>query len=140
VPPSWVAAAMTSRPIELAPEPTYADAEWVSAYETDPLSVPLDEKVDLLAAWSQKLLDSPAVQHASGSLQQVLENKFYTDLSGTSTTQQRVRLQPMFEAFGTHEKTGVFDSMRTLAPWSSAMAFTMGRPRPLPLSPVPSTR
>ena len=45
-----------------------------------------------------------------------MENKFYTDLAGTTTTQQRVRLQPMFEAFGTDEKTGVFDSMRTIAP------------------------
>ncbi len=111
-----VAAAMTSRPIELAPEPTYRDVEWVSAYEIDPLSVPLAEKVDLLAGWSQRLLDAPGVQHASGTLQQVVENKFYTDLSGTTTTQQRVRLQPMFEAFGTDEKSGVFDSMRTLAP------------------------
>ncbi len=111
-----VAAAMTSRPIELAPEPTYRDAEWVSAYEIDPLSVPLAEKVDLLAGWSQRLLDAPGVQHASGTLQQVVENKFYADLSGTTTTQQRVRLQPMFEAFGTDEKSGVFDSMRTIAP------------------------
>src|SRR3954454_12855753 len=39
-----VAAAMTSRPIELAPEPTYDDVEWVSAYEIDPLSVSLSEK------------------------------------------------------------------------------------------------
>ena len=111
-----VAAAMTSRPIELAPEPTYRDAEWVSAYEIDPLAVPLAEKVDLLAGWSQRLLDAPGVQHASGTLQQVVENKIYTDLSGTTTTQQRVRLQPMFEAFGTDEKSGVFDSMRTIAP------------------------
>jgi TldD protein len=111
-----VAAAMTSRPIELAPEPTYRDAEWVSAYDIDPLSVPLADKVDLLAGWSQRLLDAPGVQHASGTLQQVVENKFYADLSGTTTTQQRVRLQPMFEAFGTDEKSGVFDSMRTIAP------------------------
>jgi TldD protein len=111
-----VAAAMTSRPIELAPEPTYRDVEWVSAYDVDPLSVPLADKVELLAGWSQRLLDAPGVQHASGTLQQVVENKFYTDLSGTTTTQQRVRLQPAFEAFGTDEKSGVFDSMRTIAP------------------------
>ena len=44
-----VAAAMTSRPIELAPESAYDDVEWVSAYETDPFSVPLAEKVELLS-------------------------------------------------------------------------------------------
>jgi TldD protein len=111
-----VAAAMTSRPIELAPEPTYHDVDWVSAYEIDPLSVPLTDKVDLLSDWTQKLLAADVVQHASGTLQQVVENKFYADLSGTMTTQQRVRLQPTVEAYGNDEKTGVFDSMRTIAP------------------------
>jgi TldD protein len=111
-----VAAAMTTQPIELAPEPTYADVSWVSAYDIDPLSVPQADKVDLLSGWTQRLLDAPGVQHASGALQQVVENKFYTDLAGTTTTQQRVRLQPTVEAFGTDEKSGVFDSMRTIAP------------------------
>jgi TldD protein len=111
-----VAAAMTSDPIELAPEPTYDDVEWVSAYDIDPVSVPLTDKVELLSDWSRRLCDAPVVQHSSGALQQVVENKFYTDLAGTTTTQQRVRLQPLFEAFGTDEKSGVFDSMRTIAP------------------------
>ncbi len=111
-----VAAAMTSVPIELAPEPTYADVEWVSAYEIDPLTVPLTDKVDLLSDWTQKLLAAGGVQHASGTLQQVVENKFYADLAGTTTTQQRVRLQPLVEVFGSDERTGVFDSMRTIAP------------------------
>jgi TldD protein len=78
--------------------------------------VPLTDKVDLLSDWTQKLLAADVVQHASGTLQQVVENKFYADLSGTMTTQQRVRLQPTVEAFGSDEKTGVFDSMRTIAP------------------------
>ncbi|NUR08864.1 MAG: TldD/PmbA family protein [Nocardioidaceae bacterium] len=111
-----VAAAMTSRPVQLAPEPAYGDVTWVSAYDVDPLSVPLQDKVDLLSGWSARLLDAPSVAHSSATLQQVVENKFYTDLAGTTTTQQRVRLQPEVEAFGTHERTGVFDSMRTIAP------------------------
>jgi TldD protein len=111
-----VAAAMTSRPVELAPEPTYDDVTWVSDYETDPLTVPLAEKVALLSGWSADLLAADGVEHSSGSLQQVVENKYYTDLSGTTTTQQRVRLQPEVEVYGTDQKTGVFDSMRTIAP------------------------
>ena len=111
-----VAVAMTSRPVALAPEPTYHDVTWVSDYEVDPLSVPLEEKVALLSGWSRRLYDAPGVAHSSGALKQVVENKFYTDLSGTTTTQQRVRLQPEFEAFGSDETTGIFDSMRTIAP------------------------
>jgi len=94
----------------------HADAEWVSSYEIDPLSVPLSEKAGLLADWSGRLLGAPGVAHSSGLLRQVFENKFYADLAGTSTTQQRVRLEPELEVYGTDEKSGRFDSMRTIAP------------------------
>ena len=49
-------------------------------------------------------------------LQQVQENKYYADLAGSRTTQQRVRLQPGFEAIGADEETGIFDSMASIAP------------------------
>ncbi|HEX5772219.1 MAG TPA: TldD/PmbA family protein [Nocardioidaceae bacterium] len=111
-----IAGAMTTRPIALAPEPVYADVEWISSYEIDPLAVPLAEKADLLAGWTRKLLDAPGVAHSTGLLRQVVENKFYADLVGTVTTQQRVRLEPDFEVHGTDAKSGRFDSMRTIAP------------------------
>src|SRR3954471_22143746 len=111
-----VAAAMTTRPVELAPEPTYEDAVWVSDYDVDPLSVPMAEKVGLLTERSARLLEAPGVAHSSGVARQVVENKFYTDLAGTSTTQQRVRLHPEFEVYGSDDSTGTFDSMRTIAP------------------------
>ena len=111
-----VAASMTSRPVALAPEPTYDDVEWVSSYDIDPLSVPLAEKAALLGEWAGRLLDAPGVAHSSGMLQQVVENKFYADLAGTTTTQQRVRVEPEIEVFGVDEASGRFDSMRTIAP------------------------
>ncbi|MGH3359706.1 MAG: TldD/PmbA family protein [Nocardioidaceae bacterium] len=114
-----VRVAQVSRPVSperiaLAPEPTYRRASWVSAYDIDPLSVPLEDKVELLAAWSRRLAEAPAVAHVSAQLEQYLENKFYADLSGTSTTQQRVRLHPVLEVHG--ERAGRFDAMRTIAP------------------------
>ena len=111
-----VAGAMTTRPVALAPEPTYADVEWVSAYDVNPLEVPLPEKVALLTDWTRRLFDESGVSHSTGMLQQVVENKFYADLGGTSTTQQRVRVEPEFEVFGVDEGSGLFDSMRTIAP------------------------
>src|SRR4051794_776470 len=72
-----VAGSMTSRPVELAPEPTYDDVTWVSDYEIDPLSVPLEEKVDLLAGWSARLQAAPSVEHSTGRVSQVVENKYY---------------------------------------------------------------
>jgi TldD protein len=46
----------------------------------------------------------------------VLENKFYSDLAGTTTTQQRVRVNVQLEAVGVDKESGRFDTMRTLAP------------------------
>ena len=111
-----VAAAMTSRPVELAPEPTYDDVTWVSSYDIDPMTVPLEDKVALLAGWSARLLAADGVEHSTALVRLVVENKFYTDLAGTTTTQQRVRLEPEAEVHGTNERSGVFDSMRTIAP------------------------
>ncbi len=42
------------------------------------------------------------------------ENKYYADLAGTRTTQQRVRVHPGFEAMGAGADT--FDSMASIAP------------------------
>jgi TldD protein len=109
-----LAAAMTTRAVALAPEPVYADATWVSSYQVDPFAVPLAEKVDLLVGWTARLLADPRVEHSRASVQQVLENKLYADLAGTLTMQQRVRLDPEVEAYGS--APGRFDAMRSLAP------------------------
>jgi TldD protein len=111
---AMVAARMSRAPVELAPEPVHADAVWRSAYELDPFAVPLAEKTALFCDWTAGLLRAESVQHASGSLQQVQENKYYADLAGTSTTQQRVRLQPHLEVHGS--RGDVFDSMASIAP------------------------
>jgi TldD protein len=111
-----VAATMTPTPVEIAPEPVHDDVTWVSAYDVDPLAVPVSEKAAVLVDWTNRLRAHDAVGHATASLQQVLENKYYADLTGTRTTQQRVRMQPHFEAMGTAADTGTFDSMASIAP------------------------
>ena len=78
-----VAAAMTTTPVELAPEPVYDDVTWVSAYDINPLDVPTAEKAALLVEWTERLRTGTAVDHATAFLQQVQENKFYADLAGT---------------------------------------------------------
>jgi TldD protein len=112
-----VARAINREPIELAPEPVYGERTWISSYEIDPFSVPTAEKVALLADWSRRLLGA-GVDHVDATLLQVKENKFYADLAGTFTTQQRVRLHPVVTAVAISRATagGVFDTMRTLAP------------------------
>ena len=111
-----VSAAMTTRPVVLAPEPVHGDVTWVSAYLADPLELPTAQKADVLREWTDRLRRGSAVRHATSFLLQVHENTYYADLAGTRATQQRVRMHPGFEASGTHPRTGVFDSMASLAP------------------------
>ncbi|GAA1250523.1 TldD/PmbA family protein [Pseudonocardia aurantiaca] len=116
-----VAVARTLAPVaiervERASEPVYADAVWVSAYDIDPFTVPTREKVELLGEWSQRLLAADGVDHVRAGLAEVRENKFYADTSGTSTTQQRVRIEPGFTATTVDRAAGAFETMSSLAP------------------------
>ena len=110
------AAAGGSDTVELADEPVHPDAVWVSSYEVNPFEVPDGEKTALLADWSRRLLDADGVTHVDASLLTVQENKFYADTAGTVTTQQRIRLHPVIEAVAVDDRTGAFDSMRSVAP------------------------
>jgi len=109
-----VAATMTSSPVEIADEPVHDDVEWISSYDVNPLEVPVADKAALLIDWTERLRSGSAVDHAAAHLLQVQENKYYADLTGTRTTQQRVRLHPGFEAMGAGADT--FDSMASIAP------------------------
>jgi TldD protein len=111
-----VSAPLVTTPVGLADEPVYDDVAWVSAYAQDPFEVPLRDKVGVLVDWSQRLRQHRVVEHATAELLQVHENKYYADLAGTRTTQQRVRLQPTFTAMGSDAERGVFDDMRSIAP------------------------
>ncbi len=115
-----VAVARTLAPVaiervERADEPVHV-GEWVSAYDVDPFAVPTREKVELLAEWSARLLAADGVDHADAGVEQVRECKFYADLAGTRTVQQRVRIAPSFTATAVDRAAGGFETMRTLAP------------------------
>jgi TldD protein len=109
-----VAAAINRERIELAAEPAHGERVWISSYEVDPFTVPIGDKVALLADWSGRLLADDRVAHVDAALMQVKENKFYADAAGTVTTQQRVRVHPAVNAVGVRDDG--FDTMRTLAP------------------------
>jgi len=103
-------------PVVLAGEPRHGEARWSSGYDVDPTSVPVADKVALLEDWSRRLLDAPGVDHTTAHLLAVVEDKHFADLTGTRTTQRRVRMHPVVEAIAVDEASGTFESMRTLAP------------------------
>jgi len=113
-----VALARTSGPLSteeivLAPEPVYAAKTWVSEYEIDPFSVSASDKIARLADLSATLLKSETVKFTAAHTKFVKEQKHYADSYGTSTTQQRVRMDSEIEAF--HVSGSGFESLRTLA-------------------------
>jgi len=113
-----VAMAKTSKPlstqeISLVTEPVYAQKTWVTDYDIDPFSVADGDKKDRLAQLSNSLLKRSNVNHTSAHAMYVKEQKHYADSYGTSTTQQRVRMQTQIEAISIG--AGGFESMRTLA-------------------------
>ena len=109
-------ASVVAERVERADEPVYSDVSWVSAYEIDPFGVPMADKVALLQDRCDRLTASDGVAHATASIQQVKENKFYADLAGSMTTQQRVRVQPDLEAVAVDSTGGSFETMASLAP------------------------
>ncbi|MCF6388972.1 TldD/PmbA family protein [Mycobacterium sp. MBM] len=109
-------APLNAERIELAAEPVYDDLSWVSDYRIDPFTVPGPDKIAVLADYSERLLAADGVDHVSASVQAVKEQTYYADTFGTSTTQQRVRVQPSLEAVSVDPAAGAFETMRTLAP------------------------
>ncbi len=105
---------LNSEPVELADEPVYDDVTWVSDYDVDPFAVDPADKVALFAGWSDALLAADGVDHVDVSLMQALDGKFYADTAGTTTTQQRVRVQPRLTATRV-DAGGGFETMRTTA-------------------------
>ncbi|MGO8823874.1 MAG: TldD/PmbA family protein [Acidimicrobiales bacterium] len=100
--------------VELAPEPSHGDVTWSSAFEIDPSTVPMADKVALLSEWSTRLGDHPVVSHTTASLLAVSEQTYLADLNGTRATQHRVRMQAQLEALALSDSG--FETMRTLAP------------------------
>jgi TldD protein len=102
--------------VELADEPVYRDATWVSDYRIDPFTVPTADKIGLLEEYSGRLLAADGVDHVSAMVNTVKEQMYYADSFGSSITQQRVRTMPALEAVAVDAAAGSFESMRTLAP------------------------
>jgi TldD protein len=109
-------ATLNAERVELAPEPAYADATWVSSYRIDPFDIPVADKIAVLGDYADRLQSADGVDHVSAVFTAAKEQTFYADTFGSSITQQRVRVQPTLEAVTVDAAAGSFDSMRTLVP------------------------
>jgi TldD protein len=116
-----VAVARLSAPLrrerlELAAEPAYPSGQWMSSFEVNPFDIPPDHRNALLLGWTDALLAGGRVDHADAFVLVVQEDKYYADLAGTTTVQERIRVHPAATAVAVNQETGSFETMRTLAP------------------------
>src|SRR6478735_4115141 len=102
--------------VERADEPVHRDATWISDYDIDPFEVPATTRIGLLLDRSERLLAADGVAHTTASILQIKENKFYADTAGTTTTQQRIRMEPRLTATAVDPAAGSFDTMDSIAP------------------------
>ena len=101
--------------VELAPEPSHGEVNWTSAFEIDPGTVPLADKVARARGVESPVARrTSGISHVTAEVLSVGEETFLADLSGTRATQRRVRLHPQLEALALSEAG--FETMRTLAP------------------------
>ena len=59
--------------------------------------MPTADKITVLDEYSGRLLAADGVDHVSAGLNIVKEQTFYADTFGSSITQQRVRLMPVWK-------------------------------------------
>jgi TldD protein len=102
--------------VQRAGEPVHRNAVYVSGYAVDPFTVPAGDKVELLTERSRRLLAEDGIDHVHAGVTAVRENKFYADLAGTTTTQQRVRIAPSLSITAVDRAAGGFETLNSLAP------------------------
>ncbi len=79
------------RRVELAPAPAHPNATWRSAYVTDPFTVPVEQKVDLLLRANAEALKVGGVRFVNSGLAFVKEERNYANTDGSVITQDYVR-------------------------------------------------
>jgi TldD protein len=82
------------RPLELAPTPTWPNAEWRSPIEIDPFDVPIEEKVALLLRANEEALKVAGARFVTSSMFFLREDKYFANTDGTTSNQTIFRAQP----------------------------------------------
>ena len=103
-------------PVVLAAEPVYADVTWVSPTRSTRSTSPRPSGSAGWPSCPSGCWPPTASTTSTPRCMQVLENKFYADTAGTTTTQQRVRVAAGVHRRAVDRGAGAFSSMRTLAP------------------------
>ncbi|MDQ6666213.1 MAG: TldD/PmbA family protein [Acidobacteriota bacterium] len=99
-------ASVQARPVQLAPAKTYID-RYSSAFEIDPFSVSVDEKLELIHGAALTIKKDPEVFSAFGALGVQSEDKYFASSEGSSIQQYVVRVYPFLSAVAVDFKRNI---------------------------------
>jgi TldD protein len=88
---------------------------WKSAFQKDPLEVPLDEKVQFLLKLNQAAMATKGVTFVDSSMRWVSEHKFLATSDGSRIDQHLVRGEPDFTVTAIDSATGDFQTRASYA-------------------------
>lgn len=106
---------LATTPVVLAPEPVHV-GHWESACLEDPFEVSDAEVEALLCARESLLAGAIGVQHTDASFMAVDEATVLITSAGTRVSQRKTRVHADITALGCNDRSGVIDTMRSLAP------------------------
>jgi TldD protein len=88
-------------PVQLAPAAVHADATWRSAFTTDPFTIPIEQRAELLLRANAAAMAVKGVSFVSSGLQFNREDRSFANSDGSVIVQTVVRSAVPFQATAT---------------------------------------
>ena len=85
------------KPVVLAPTASYPDVTWKSSFTTDPFTISIEEKADLLLKANAEALKVAGVKYVFSGLFFVKEERSFASSEGSVITQTAVRSWPLMQ-------------------------------------------
>jgi len=101
------------RPVELAPAERFPDAKWTSPVQTDPFTVPIEEKVGLLLAANEAALRVQGARFVNSSMFFLKEEKTFASTEGSFIQQTIFRSLPSMNVTAVSADSSDFQSRRS---------------------------
>ncbi|MEP6622316.1 MAG: TldD/PmbA family protein [bacterium] len=96
--------------VRFAPATATPDGRFMTPHTTDPFTVPIEQKADLLLRLNAEAMKAPTVKFVDSAMYFVKEEKNYANTDGTFTTQTLIRSWLPFVATAVDTKAGDFQT------------------------------
>jgi TldD protein len=103
------------RAVVLTPAVAYSNAKWDGAFTTDPFTIPVEQKVDLLLRANAEALKVPGVQFVNSGLLFVREERHFASTEGSTIDQTVVRSYPTMQITAVSTDHSDFQSRTNVA-------------------------